>query len=146
MTIGVSVRRGLVRNSGRLVLSLANVGTIAGPIGADWNGSHIFNTAWPSHARFHGVVGLGTPTTLALFALWHLWASPGERRLGRSLAAAVPIAYWGSFFPALAVHGTGLDDPPHRVGRIAGVPANLFWATFTTAAAIGGWLLDRRLR
>jgi hypothetical protein len=27
---------------------------------------------WPSHARFHGVVGLGTPAALAVFALWHL--------------------------------------------------------------------------
>jgi len=25
------------------------------------------------------------------------------------------------------------------------VPVNLFFATLTTAAAIGGWLLDRRL-
>jgi hypothetical protein len=60
------------------------------------------------------------------------------------MAAAVPIAYWGSFFPALLVRGTGLDDPPHPVGRIAGIPANLFWATVTTASAFGGWLLDRR--
>jgi hypothetical protein len=58
----------------------------------------------------------------------------------------VPIAYWGSFFPALVVRGTGLDDPPHPVGHIAGIPANLFWATFTTASAFGGWLLDRRAR
>jgi hypothetical protein len=58
----------------------------------------------------------------------------------------VPIAYWGSFFPALFVRGTGLDGPPHPVGRIAGIPANLFWATFTTASAFGGWLLDRRAR
>jgi hypothetical protein len=136
----------LSRNSGRLVLTFANLGTIVGPIGADWNASHIFNQQWPSHARFHGVIGLGTPTSLALFALWHLWTSPRERRLGRALAAAVPMAYWGSFFPALAVRGTGLDDPPHAVGRIAGIPVNLFWATFTTAAALGGWLLDHRVR
>lgn len=146
LEVPMQLRRVLARNSGRLVLTPANVGTIAGPASADWNASHIFNERWPRHARFHGVVGLGTPIALALFALWHLWASPRERRLGRGIAAAVPIAYWGSFFPALLVRGTGLDDPPHPVGRIAGIPANLFWATFTTAAAFGGWLLDRRAR
>jgi hypothetical protein len=142
----LSLRRVLARDSGRLALTLANVATIAGPMGADWNASHIFNERWPSHARFHGVIGLGTPTALALYALWHLWASPRERPLARGIAAAVPIAYWGSFFPALLVHGTGVDDPPHPVGRILGIPANLFWAGFTTTAAFGGWLLDRRAR
>jgi len=57
----------------------------------------------------------------------------------------VPLAYWGSFFPAAVVRGTGLDDSPHPVGRIAGVPANLFFATLTAGTALGGWLLDRRL-
>jgi hypothetical protein len=99
------MRRALLRNSGRLVLTLANLGTIGGMVNADWNASHIFNERWPSHARFHGVVGLGTPTALALFAIWHLWNSPRERRLGRGVAAAVPIAYWGAFFPALLVRG-----------------------------------------
>ncbi|MBV9545325.1 MAG: hypothetical protein JOY61_13225 [Chloroflexi bacterium] len=121
-------------------MTFANLGTIAGPVGADWNASHIFNQEWPSHARFHGVVGLGTPTALAVFALWILWTRPRE---GRDIAAAVPIAYWGSFFPALLVRGTGLDDPRHRVGRVVGIPANLFWATFTTASAVVGWILDR---
>jgi hypothetical protein len=63
---------------------------------------------------------------------------------GRDVAAAVPLAYWGSFFPAALVRGTGVDDPPHPVGRIAGVPANLFYAALTSATAVAGWLLDRR--
>ncbi len=142
-----SLSRWLARNSGRFVLTLADVGTILGPLGADWNGSHVFNHEWPSHARFHGVVGLGTPVALAGFAIFQLWTNSKEKALSRGIAAAVPIAYWGSFFPALLVPGTGVDDPPHRVGRIAGaLPINVFWARFTTAAACAGWLLDRRAR
>jgi hypothetical protein len=137
----------LVRNRGRIVLTLANVGTIIGPVGADWNASHVFNPEWPSHARFHGVVGLGTPVALASFAIWHLWTNHRDQSLSRGIAAAVPIAYWGSFFPALFVHGTGVDDPPHRVTRMGGIlPINVFWATFTTAAACCGWMLDRDAR
>ncbi len=133
------------RNGGRLLLTVAGVATMAGPISADWNRSHVFNERWPSHARFHGVVSLGTAIGLAAFGVWRLWAPSADRAAGRDVAAAVPLAYWGSFFPAALVRGTGLDDPPHPVPRIAGIPANLFFATVTSAAAIGGWLLDRRL-
>lgn len=135
----------LVRNSGRVVLTIAGIATIAGPIAADWNESHVFNQRWPSHARFHGVVALGTAAALSAFAVARLWLPFGDRAVRRDVAAAVPLAYWGSFFPAAVVRGTGLDDAPHPVGRIAGVPVNLFFATLTAGAALGGWLLDRRL-
>jgi hypothetical protein len=36
---------------GRSLLTLANVITVAAPIAADWNDSHIFNGRWPAHAR-----------------------------------------------------------------------------------------------
>lgn len=136
--------RNPLRASGRALLTLAGIATIAGPISADWNESHVFNARWPSHARFHGVVALGTATALSAFAVVRLW-SPGDSSLRRDVAAAVPLAYWGSFFPAALVRGTGVDDPPHTVGRIAGAPVNLFFAGLTSALAIGGWLLDRRL-
>jgi hypothetical protein len=138
--------RAVARNIGRLLLTVADFATILAPLAADWNDSHVFNERWPSHARFHGAVGLGTPVALGSFALWHLWRSSDQRTLGRSVAAAVPISYWGSFFPALLIRGTGVDDPPHPVGRIAGVPANVFWAGVTTASAFAGWLLDARMR
>lgn len=134
--------RVLVRNSGRLLLTVADIATILAPVSADWNASHIFNEHWPSHARFHGAVSLGTPVALSSFALWHLWRSSQERWLARAMAAAVPISYWGSFFPALLIPGTGVDDEPHPVGRVLGVPANVFWAAVTTASAFAGWLID----
>jgi hypothetical protein len=133
-----------LRSSGRALLTLAGVATIAGPISADWNQSHVFNERWPSHARFHGVVALGTATALAAFGVLRLWLPSADRAVTRDVAAAVPLAYWGSFFPAALVRGTGVDDPPHPVGRVAGVPVNLFFAGVTSALAIGGWLLDRR--
>ena len=135
----------LARNSGRVLLSAADLVTIVAPAMADWNGSHIFNDSWPSHARFHGVVGLATPTSLAALGLVRLWLGPRDAAT-RDFAAAVPVAYWGAFVPAAFVKGTGVDDPPHPVGRVAGIPANLFYAILTTTLAIGGWLLDRRFR
>src|SRR6266699_4945244 len=45
---------------GRSLLTVANVITVAAPVAADWNDSHIFNERWPAHARFHGVTALGS--------------------------------------------------------------------------------------
>ncbi len=90
----------LAGNAGRLLLTVAGIATIAGPISADWNRSHVFNERWPSHARFHGAAALGTGAALAAFGVWRLWAPGADRAAGRDLAAAVPLAYWGSFFPA----------------------------------------------
>ena len=124
--------------AGRVILALTLVGTIVGSIQADWNKSHVFNDRWPSHARFHGVVSLGMVTLMSLFALWQLWAATAVL-----LAAAVPIAYWGSFFIALAVPGTGVDDPPHPVARPAGVPINVLVPIVVVLLAVIGWLLAR---
>ena len=137
------------KNAGRWVLTLANLITVTASVAADWNETHVFNERWPSHARFHEVVGLGMTASLATLALTALWTDPDQRdRLvsGRELAAGVPLAYWGPSFPALLVRGTGYEDAPHPVGRLAGVPTNLLGAAATISTAIGGWLLDRRMR
>jgi hypothetical protein len=132
-------------DAGRLLLSGADVATVIAPLMADWNRSHIFNEQWPAHARFHGVVGLATPASLAALSVVRPWLNPHEAA-ARDFAAAIPVAYWGAFVPAALIKGTGVDDPPHPVGRVVGVPANLFYAILTTGLAIGGWLIDRRFR
>src|SRR6202042_1889177 len=58
---------------GRSLLTLANVITVAAPIAADWNDSHIFNDHWPAHARFHGVTALAMATSLSTANVWSVW-------------------------------------------------------------------------
>jgi hypothetical protein len=134
------------RNGGRLLLTLADLLTIVAPVLADWNESHLFNERWPGHARFHGVVSLAMATTLSGFAIWRLWSPASDTRSGRALAAAVPLAYWAPFFAATRFPGADVEDPPHAVPRVAGVPTNLLGAAATSATAAAGWLLDRQLR
>lgn len=136
-------------NVGRLVLSLADALTAVVPFLADWNSSHLFSRQWSPHARFHGVVGLGMTATLSTAALWHLWRSGGgvrTRDTATTFATLIPIAYWGPFFVAPLVPGTGVEDPGHELRRVLGVPPNLLGAAATVATAGLGWYLDRRLR
>jgi hypothetical protein len=128
---------------GRSLLTLANVITVAVPVAADWNDSHIFNERWPAHARFHGVTALAMATTLSSLSIWSLW-SGADRATARLFAAAVPVAYWAPFFAAPLVPGTAVEDPPHPGQRVAGVPTSLLGAAATTATAVAGWLIDRR--
>jgi hypothetical protein len=92
------------------------------------------------------VVTLAMTSTLAGLNLWSLWSDGTDRRTSRLFAAAVTVAYWAPFFVAPLVRGTGVDDPPHRIARVAGVPTSLLGAAGTTLTAVAGWLLDRRSR
>ena len=129
---------------GRGLLTLANVITVAAPVAADWNDSHIFNSRWPAHARFHGVTALAMTATLSSLSHWSIWSGEGDRATARFFAAAVPVAYWAPFFVAPLVPGTAVDDPPHPVRPVAGVPVSLLDAAATTATAAAGWFIDRR--
>ena len=126
MTQPFAVRDGRVL--ARSLLTLANVITAVAPLAADWNDSHIFNERWPAHARFHGVTALTMTTTLASANIWSVWSSQSDQAAARFFAAAVPVAYWAPFFLAPLVPGTAVDDPPHPVRRVAGVPVSLLGA------------------
>jgi Family of unknown function (DUF6640) len=129
---------------GRSLLTLANVITVAAPLAANWNDSHIFNEHWPAHARFHGVTALAMSTTLSSANIWSLWWGGNGLASARFFAAAVPVAYWTPFFLAPLVPGTSADDQPHPVQRVAGVPVSLLGAAATSATAVAGWFIDRR--
>jgi hypothetical protein len=136
--------RAVSRQAGRGLLTLANLITAAAPVAADWNDSHILNQRWPSHARFHGMVALAMTSSLAGLNLWSLWSVSTDRRTSRLFAAAIQVGYWAPVLMAPLVRGTGVDDPPHPIPRVAGVPTSLLGAATTSLTAAAGWLLDRR--
>lgn len=141
MMTGVAARRS--RLLGRSLLTFANVITVAASVAADWSDSHIFNERWPAHARFHGVTALAMVSTLSSVSVWSIWSDRSDASTARFFAAAVPVAYWAPFFLAPLVPGTAVDDPPHPVPRLAGVPTNLLGAAATSATAVAGWLVAR---
>ncbi len=134
------------RNIGRLLLSLAAIITAVAPVLADWNESHIFSKQWSPHARFHGVAALCMALILSPMSLWLLWRRTPDPDTAATVAALVPISYWGPFFIAAAVPGTAFEDPGHHLPRVAGVPTNVLGAAASVLTAATGWYLDRRLR
>lgn len=130
----------------RIVLSGAAIGTIIGTGLADLNETHVFNPAWPRHARFHNAAGWGTITGTQLLALWLLWR-PGQRAAEHDLAvktaALLPAISWVPFFFALSIPGTAVEDEPGHLARPAGVPANLVPAALIPAICGAGYALHR---
>src|SRR5213080_5476073 len=104
------------RNIGKMLISLAAILTAVAPFLADWNDSHLFSPQWSPHARFHGAVSLGMTTILSSVALWLLWRRSPEQDASVTVAAAIPMAYWGPFFLAPFVPGTYALGPRASVG------------------------------
>lgn len=52
------------------------------------NASHVFNEAWPPHARLHEVWQLTTNSAIGVLALWLTWGK-GEVRIASMLNVAV---------------------------------------------------------
>ena len=83
---------------------------------------------------------------LSSIALWLLWRRSPDQDATVTVATAIPMAYWGPFFLAPFVPGTAVEDPGHRLVRIAGIPSNLMGTGATVVTAGVGWYLDRLLR
>lgn len=131
-------------NLGRILLTLAVFSTIVGPIFADWNSTHVFNPDWPPHARFHTVAGISMTVGLCVVSLWLIWRKSPDRRAAIMVAALVPASYWGSFFLAAAIPGSGVEDRPGDLARIFGLPLNLFVAAVLVILTLAGYLVARR--
>jgi hypothetical protein len=130
------------RHGGRALISAAVIQTAIVPTLADFNDTHVFSDGWSPHARFHGVVALVMNAVLAPMGLWLLWRRDPEP----GVVAAFPAAYWGAFFLAALIPGTGVEDPGHPVPRLAGLPANMIAAAVGVLTAGLGWYLDRGTR
>ncbi len=54
------------------------------------------------------------------------------------------ILAWGPFFLAALVPGAGVEDHPHDLTRVVGLPLNLFVAGIFCPIAVAGWALCLR--
>lgn len=90
----------------RILLSLVLIGGIAAWIGFQWNDTHVFNSLWHPHARFHAVQLGFVLCGISLLSVWLLWSKFIEPRKAMLLASVMPLLFWGGEFVGLAVPGT----------------------------------------
>lgn len=102
------------------------------PVKVDLSATHVFNPAWPAHARLHEVWLLSTGGLVALLALYFIWLYRDRPRFGISMGAWLGSALLGGFFIAAATassYGGILVDPatapmmPNQ-DLLMGLPAN----------------------
>lgn len=131
--------------TGRKVLRALALATAVSGFAADWNRTHLFNPAWPPHARFHDAMTIALGTGLGGSALYLLRDGADRREV--TVGAALPALYWGSVGAAFAFPGTaGMEaEFPQYVPRVGGVWINeRFPSALMVAAAAVAYAVERR--
>jgi hypothetical protein len=95
--------------SGKVLLTLVAVFTVAAPFLADWNETHIYNPLWLPHAKFHNAQTMAMAMLLGITALFFLW----RNRSRTDLFAAILFAslYWVTQAIAFVFPGVAWTDP-----------------------------------
>ena len=110
--------RDVLDGAGRVLLALNAVWAPLGAFRFDWNETHVFNPAWPPHAKFHNAQTMSLAVGLAALAVWKV--RPGAPRPQE--AAAVASLYWLTQLSSVMFPGTALQDPgqppPPRLGPV----------------------------
>ncbi|AGS35401.1 hypothetical protein B841_09645 [Corynebacterium maris DSM 45190] len=115
--------------------------TAVGGAAVDANRTHLFNPAWPPHARFHDAQTISLAALLGggLYAL--------HRRDDAAAGAALPALFWASMASAFLYPGTGglQAEFPELIPRIRGVWIDERFAA-GTMLGLGavGYVLTRR--
>lgn len=132
---------GRARAWGRRILTGVAAATAVGGAAVDANRTHLFNPAWPPHARFHDAQTISLAALLGggLYAL--------HRRDDAATGAALPALFWASMASAFLYPGTGglQAEFPELIPRIRGVWIDERFAA-GTMLGLGavGYVLTRR--
>lgn len=97
---------------GKILISLVAIFTVVSPYLADWNITHIYNPAWPPHAKFHNAQTMVLGAMLGFLAIYCLWFKQEiTKRQKLNEATVLTSLYWLAQLPAILFPGTALADP-----------------------------------
>ncbi|NUR85004.1 MAG: hypothetical protein HOY71_13050 [Nonomuraea sp.] len=96
---------------------------------------HLFNPAWPPHAKFHDAQYIVMSLLLGVLGVVLLARRRGDTRFSLLLAAGVVAVPWASMLPALLFPGTATYDPEFlgETQFVFGLHGQLFMALVTLA-------------
>ena len=105
------------------------------------NASHVFNSSWPAHARYHEVWQLITNCGIGLLCLWLVWLNNKVQ-----LASVLVVLVMGSVLVAHAIQGlySGSILSGNTSTTILGLELAAFAASVAVAMAIGAAILESR--
>jgi hypothetical protein len=105
-----------------MLLTIATLSYSAIPAKFDSDETHVKNSSWDPHARFHVVWQVGSYVYVALLALYLIWPA-GDTIWNLWLAALLAAAAYGGFWTAVFTRGTWNT---HLVSKVNPVP-NFKW-------------------
>jgi len=131
----------------RFLFTLAAIGLSAGAHFADMNPSHIFNTRWPPHAKFHAGQTLSMSIFLSLLTVFFAWRKTTDQRLAVLATVGFSAVYWVTQATAILYPNTAFYDPEFITMHsfILGLPGQAYFEIcFLSLTALAGWLALRK--
>src|SRR5260370_39712555 len=98
---------GRTRMVGLLLLTAVNLFQVIGTYAADWSKTHIYDSNWPPHAKFHNAQTMAMAVALAVASLYFAWRKRGDASTNVLAAAIFGAVYWvtqglANFYPGAA--------------------------------------------
>jgi hypothetical protein len=99
---------------------------------------HMYNPAWPPHAKFHDAQYIVMSLALGLLALVLLARRHGDTHFRLLWSAGILAVPWASMFPALLFPGTATYDPEFKdeTQFVLGLHGQMFMAVVTLAILV----------
>ena len=101
--------------------------TMFGGFLADYNETHIFNSRWTPHAKYHTGQTISLGFALGLSALYFVWRRKGDQPFQFRAALLVASLYWVTQLTAGLFPGVAFVDPEFadRVPTLGGIPVQI---------------------
>lgn len=116
------------------------------PIGshvADYSRTHIFNSKWTPHAKFHTGQTLAFSIVLGLLTLFFAWSDTNDIRVTLLATASFASLYWICQTLAILYPGTKYFDADTKAVYMIGIPAQAWFGMFVFALVSLACLLAR---
>lgn len=132
--------------SRKLLTAIAGA-TMVGGVVMDANRTHLFNPAWPPHARFHDALTISLGGLMGASGLYYLHREHRDVRGDLATGALLPALFWTAMGSSFLYPGTaGMQSEfPEKVPRVRGVWIDERFASVGALALTGvGYLRARR--